>query len=76
MALWMNKMLGSKVVPGNVTEVIFNAIIHDGKSYSRQHRSSSPLMYSYYETKYLGMQNNRFTQAQFNPAAHCGYVLS
>lgn len=54
MALWMNKMLGRGVVPSNLIQVLFHAIINDGKSYSQKNGSPSPLMYSYYDTEYLG----------------------
>ena len=54
MARWMTKMLGKSVLPSKLMEVLFNAIVTEGRSYSREHRSQSPLMYSYYKTEYLG----------------------
>ena len=54
MARWMQKMLGKNVIPPILVEVLFNAIVTEGRVYSYEHRSQSPLMYSYYNTEYLG----------------------
>ena len=55
MARWMEKMLGKCVLSSNLAEVLFNTIVTEGRSYSREHRSlQSPLMYSYYGAECLG----------------------
>ena len=56
MARWMEKMLGKSVIPNNFKEILFNAIVAEGRSYSRARRLHSPLMYSYYNTEYLGIE--------------------
>lgn len=54
MAKWMEKMLGKSVLPTKLADVLFNTVVVEGRSYSREHRSQSPLMYSYYGTECLG----------------------
>ena len=54
MALWITRMLGRNVIPLTFMELLFKAIVEEGRSYSRKHRSQSPLMYSYYDTECLG----------------------
>ena len=48
-------MLGESVVSANLIEVLFNAIVTEGRLYSREHQSQSPLMFAYYNTESLGM---------------------
>ena len=56
-SLTLNRALGTVVIPPEVTLPLFDTIVQSGQEYSRQHRSPSPLMYSYYDTEYLGEQH-------------------
>ncbi|XP_028410466.1 lanC-like protein 3 homolog [Dendronephthya gigantea] len=51
---WLQQVLGESVVPANMIDVLFNAIVTEGRSYSREHRSQAPLMYAYYSTESVG----------------------
>lgn len=51
-SLFINKTLGKQIVTHNLS--ICRSIIQSGKEYAAKHKSSSPLMYSYHGTEYLG----------------------
>lgn len=53
-ALWLNKTLGKGIVPRSEIHEICQWIVQSGRKYSSQHASPCPLMYSYYDTEYLG----------------------
>lgn len=53
-ALWLNKQLDSQVVSLKDMHEIAQAIVRSGERYATDHGSPCPLMYSYYETEYLG----------------------
>ncbi|XP_021965389.1 lanC-like protein 3 homolog [Folsomia candida] len=53
-ALWLQQKLGYMPIPQKDLLEIFNLIIESGRNYSNQHKSPCPLMYSYYDTEYLG----------------------
>ncbi|KAG7197174.1 hypothetical protein KM043_007255 [Ampulex compressa] len=53
-ALWLNRELKKTVIPIEMMHKIARTMIASGKNYARLHKSPCPLMYSYYETEYLG----------------------
>ncbi|XP_015515778.2 lanC-like protein 3 [Neodiprion virginianus] len=53
-ALWLNKHMDSQVVPLKEIHEIAQAIVQSGRQHATDHGSPCPLMYSYYETEYLG----------------------
>lgn len=53
-ALWMQQKLGYQPVPKDSLGTIWKAIVESGKKYAKLHKSPCPLMYSYYDTEYLG----------------------
>uniref|UniRef100_A0A1B6CNQ0 LanC-like protein 3 homolog n=1 Tax=Clastoptera arizonana TaxID=38151 RepID=A0A1B6CNQ0_9HEMI len=64
-ALWLKNIFGKNVIPNEDIVEICSSIYQSGRMYSKKHRSPCPLMYSYYDTEYLG-------------AAHglCGILLT
>lgn len=52
--LSLRKALGVEVLPDDVVHQICNAAIISGREYAKRHKSLLPLMYSYYQTEYLG----------------------
>lgn len=54
-ALWLEKVEGKKVVRDKDINDICMSIVESGRRTAQARRqSSSPLMYSYYKTEYLG----------------------
>lgn len=53
-ALYLQQELGEAVIPGAVIESIVNSIVESGRKTAASLQSPSPLMYSYYNTLYLG----------------------
>jgi len=57
-ALWLNSELKSDIVPQTDLFLICNSIVQSGREYVRRKGSRKqvlpPLMYSYYDTEYLG----------------------
>ncbi|XP_046979715.1 lanC-like protein 3 isoform X2 [Schistocerca americana] len=53
-ARWLHKQFGKNIVPEKDIHEICSAIVESGRRYSERHHSASPLMYSYYDTEYLG----------------------
>ena len=51
-AMWLSKVFGRDIVPKQDLVEICNAIIESGKTLKSAFRT--PLMYSYYDTPYLG----------------------
>jgi len=52
--LWLEKILGRKIIDDQDVNEICLTIIESGRRYSKRNRSIFPLMYSYYNTEYLG----------------------
>lgn len=52
--LLLNRNLGVEVLGKQATFAICSAVVNSGREYARKVRSPSPLMYSYYDTEYLG----------------------
>lgn len=46
--------LGLEIINDKVVEQIIRVLYESGAKHSQHHRSPSPLMYSYYDTEYLG----------------------
>lgn len=54
-ALWLEKVVGRKVVPDNDINDLCTSIMESGRRNVQAHRRPlSPLSYSYYDTEYLG----------------------
>ena len=53
-ALYLQQELGENVIPSHVFQSIVTSIIQSGKSNAARLNSPSPLMYSYYDSLYLG----------------------
>ncbi|CAG5126354.1 unnamed protein product [Candidula unifasciata] len=53
-ALTLKNKLSVKVVDDAVINDICATMVQSGKDYVRKHRTKAPLMYSYYDTEYLG----------------------
>lgn len=53
-ALWLNKQFDSQIVPVKDMHDIAQTIVQSGRRYAVDHGSPCPLMYSYYDTEYLG----------------------
>ncbi|ODN01842.1 LanC-like protein 3 [Orchesella cincta] len=53
-ALWLQQKLGYQPVPKEDLKAVWNAVFESGKRYSKLNKSPSPLMFSYYQTEYLG----------------------
>ena len=53
-ALYLQQELGASVVPDSVISAIVTSIIESGRKTASNLNSPSPLMYSYYDTLYLG----------------------
>ena len=53
-ALWLNRHLRKTVVPLETLHQLCRLIIESGKLYAQRASSPCPLMYSYYDTEYLG----------------------
>uniref|UniRef100_A0A0B6ZXK7 Uncharacterized protein n=1 Tax=Arion vulgaris TaxID=1028688 RepID=A0A0B6ZXK7_9EUPU len=56
-SLALEKGLGMKILDDETIDNICAAMVHSGKDYARRHRTRAPLMYSYYDTEYLGLTN-------------------
>lgn len=52
--LWLEKVFGKGSFPAKDIDEICKCVIESGRNYARRHRSPCPLMYSYYDTEYLG----------------------
>lgn len=50
----LRQKLNTKVVDDEIVQRLLRVLYESGHKYSKDHRSSSPLMYSYYGTEYLG----------------------
>ncbi|XP_012266305.2 lanC-like protein 3 homolog [Athalia rosae] len=53
-ALWLNNQFESQIVPLKEIHEIAQVIVQSGQRYATDHGSPCPLMYSYYDTEYLG----------------------
>ncbi|CAL8102070.1 unnamed protein product [Orchesella dallaii] len=53
-ALWLQQKLGYQPVPREDLKLLWDTIIESGRRYSKQRKSLCPLMFSYYQTEYLG----------------------
>lgn len=53
-AIWLQKEIGRSVLSCEQMNEICNLIVNDGRTFARSQNSSSPLMYAYYDTEYLG----------------------
>ncbi len=52
--LMIKRRFQTSVIPDEITLPLCNAVIESGRQYSRKNHHPSPLMYSYYNTEYLG----------------------
>lgn len=52
--LWLEKMFGKKVIDDKHVIDLCSTIVESGRRYSKRNKSLFPLMYSYYNTEYLG----------------------
>lgn len=52
--LWLQRKLGRQVLPEVKIFQLCDVIVESGRRFSRKVSSKSPLMFSYYETQYLG----------------------
>ncbi|XP_038059117.1 lanC-like protein 3 [Patiria miniata] len=46
--------LGKQVLSQEALHTLCKVVVESGRNYSKRHHSQSPLMYSYYDTEYLG----------------------
>lgn len=53
-AIWLNKHMESQIVPLKEMHEIARVIVQSGELYATDSGSPCPLMYSYYDTEYLG----------------------
>ena len=53
-ALYLQQELGENIIPSNVIQYIVTSIIQSGRANAAKLNSPSPLMYSYYDSLYLG----------------------
>lgn len=53
--LWLEKQIGQQIIAEQDIIELCLTIVESGRKYSRQNKSIFPLMYSYYNTEYLGM---------------------
>ena len=53
-AMWLRQRFGHDIVPLPKLHKICDSMLESGRLYSQRKRSPSPLMYSYYDTEYLG----------------------
>ena len=51
----LNKRFQKNIIPSDVTLQLCNLTIESGRQYSKKHNHPSPLMYSYYNSEYLGV---------------------
>lgn len=63
-ALWLEKELGKGTIPPKLMKNICESMIQSGREYSRKYKSPCPLMYSYYDTEYLGAAHGLSTILQ------------
>lgn len=52
--LWLEKVFGTKIIPDKDVIELCSTIVKSGRKYSIKNKSIFPLMYSYYNTEYLG----------------------
>lgn len=52
--LWLKKVFGRKIIPDKDIIELCSTIVESGRKYSKRKKSIFPLMYSYYNTEYLG----------------------
>lgn len=52
--LWLEKVLGRKIISDRDIIELCSTIVESGRIYSKKRKSIFPLMYSYYNTEYLG----------------------
>lgn len=52
--LWLEKVFGRKIIPDQDIIELCSTIVESGRKYSQKNKSLFPLMYSYYNTEYLG----------------------
>lgn len=52
--LWLEKVFNKKIISDEDVIELCSTIVESGRKYSRRHKSIFPLMYSYYNTEYLG----------------------
>lgn len=52
--LWLKKTLNVDVLSQERVFALCDVVVQSGREYSLRHRSPVPLMYSYYDTEYLG----------------------
>lgn len=52
--LWLEKVFGRKIIPDQDVIELCSTIVQSGRKYSQTNESLFPLMYSYYNTEYLG----------------------
>ena len=53
-ALYLQQELGESVIPANIIQTIVKSTIQSGRALAAKLKSPSPLMYSYYDSLYLG----------------------
>lgn len=51
----LNRRFQRSVIPNEITLQLCNLTIESGRQYSKKFNHPSPLMYSYYNTEYLGL---------------------
>jgi len=52
--IWLERQLGQQVLDEDKVYQLCNVVIESGRKFSKKMSSKCPLMYSYYETQYLG----------------------
>lgn len=52
--LWLEKMFGRQIIADKDIIELCSTIVESGRKYSKKNKSIFPLMYSYYNTEYLG----------------------
>ncbi|XP_075231159.1 lanC-like protein 3 [Lycorma delicatula] len=63
-ALWLKKVFGTYVLPIEDIIDVCRCVYESGIEYSKRHNSPSRLMYSYYDTEYLGAAHGLSTILQ------------
>lgn len=52
--LWLENIFGRKIIPEQDIIELCSTIVESGRKYTKRNKSVFPLMYSYYNTEYLG----------------------
>ena len=74
-ALWLHQQLGPDTIPPHVIQAIVTSLVKSGRAKAVALRSPSPLMYSYYNSLYLGAAHGLSAILQML-LSYSGYIFS